>query len=93
MGDENMEVSKDQVKDFLFKETHRFYNTLNDVIHSDIHLWKYATASLKRARPFFDVDRRIGFASDGFVKGRIESAFLSADKMADESIKHHGDFK
>jgi len=57
--------------------------TADDIAHSDVKRWVYANAPKQTGNPFLvDKKDQIAVCGDGFIKGRIESAYMSANKLA-----------
>jgi len=56
-----------------------------DAVHIDIHRWKYANIKKQSINsPFIDKKNKLAACGDWFIKGRIESAFLSGFDLATE---------
>lgn len=57
--------------------------TMDDIAHSDVKRWVYANAPKQTGNPFLvDKKDQIAVCGDGLIKGRIESAYVSANKLA-----------
>lgn len=59
-----------------------------EIIHRVSHRWKYANTSVPAREEFF-IDRglNIGVCGDWCISGRVESAYLSANKLVKEIVK------
>ena len=58
---------------------------LEDILYSDIHLWRYANIDKQKGLKFYyDSKNSLAICSDWLIQGRVESAFLSAKSLIEE---------
>jgi predicted NAD/FAD-dependent oxidoreductase len=83
---ENLERDLQEIKNELIAEFEYATNSkITDILHSDIHRWKYANIEKQKGEKFiYDEKNSIALASDYFIQGRIECAFQSAMALAFE---------
>ena len=87
-ANQHLEDNQDDVMQHLLKATS---DTLSyDCTKADftgLHRWRYANASRQEGQLFYiDYKKRIAICGDGFIKGRVESAFISADSLANDFL-------
>jgi len=87
-ANQHLENNQDDVMQHLLEATS---DTLNyDCTKADftgLHRWRYANASRQEGQLFYiDYKKRIAICGDGFIKGRVESAFISADSLANDFL-------
>ena len=85
-AEENINKEKDKVIEHLMNETSKIIGKeVYDAVHIDIHRWKYANIKKQSINtPFIDKKNKLASCGDWFIKGRIESAFLSGFDLASE---------
>jgi hypothetical protein len=85
-AEENINEEKDKVIEHLMNETSKIIGMeVYDAVHIDIHRWKYANIKKQSINsPFIDKKNKLAACGDWFIKGRIESAFLSGFDLATE---------
>ena len=85
-AEENINEEKDKVIEHLMNETSKIIGKeVYDAVHIDIHRWKYANIKKQSINsPFIDKKNKLAACGDWFIKGRIESAFLSGFDLATE---------
>lgn len=83
-ANENLERDLQEIKNELIAEFEYATNLkITDILHSDIHRWKYANIEKQKGEKFiYDEKNSIALASDYFIQGRIECAFQSAMALA-----------
>jgi renalase len=81
---ENLERDLQEIKNELIAEFEYATNSkITDILHSDIHRWKYANIEKQKGEKFiYDEKNSIALASDYFIQGRIECAFQSSMALA-----------
>ena len=79
-AEENIELDNEVVTKFLIQETSAVIKQDVSVAeHIDLHRWRYANIQKQYGdRSFIDNSNRLAAIGDWCIKGRIESAFLSA---------------
>ena len=79
-AEENIELDNEVVTEFLIQETSAVIKQDVSVAeHIDLHRWRYANIQKQYGdRSFIDNSNRLAAIGDWCIKGRIESAFLSA---------------
>ncbi|NND35785.1 MAG: FAD-dependent oxidoreductase [Gammaproteobacteria bacterium] len=53
----------------------------NSAAHCDLHRWRYANINTQRRAAQVDPDNRLAACGDWFVRGRVEGAFTSAQRL------------
>ena len=54
----------------------------NAAVHKDVQRWRYANSpKATGATHFLDTDNRFAVAGDWWIRGRVESAFTSANGL------------
>ena len=88
-AEENINEEKDKAIEHLMNETSKIIGKeVYDADHIDIHRWKYANIKKQSVNsPFIDKKNKLAACGDWFIKGRIESAFLSGFDLATELRK------
>lgn len=84
--DANIEVELDAVRGHMLNEVHRVIGIrAADAVHQDIHRWRFANAvKADGASHFLSPRQRLGVAGDGWLGGKVESAFTSADGLSND---------
>jgi len=79
-ADENINMHDDDVADYLIKETSDVIEqNVAIAVHVDLHRWRYANIGKQYGeKSLLDTDNNLAAIGDWCIKGRIESAFLSA---------------
>ena len=83
-ADAHIDQDTEQVLEHLLAEASSVTGeNLDTAVHRQVHRWRYANID-KQSGPayFIDGDARLAACGDWFVRGRIESAFTSADELA-----------
>ena len=85
-AEENINEEKDKVINYLMNETSKIIGKeVFNAAHIDIHRWRYANIKKQSVKPpFIDKRNKLAACGDWFIKGRIESAFLSGFDLATE---------
>jgi predicted NAD/FAD-dependent oxidoreductase len=83
-ADAHIEQDTDEVLEHLLAEASSVTGEkLDTAVHRQVHRWRFANIDKQPGPAFFlDDDARVAACGDWFVRGRIESAFTSADKLA-----------
>jgi len=90
-ADDNMENDIEIVKKQLIEEFEKIIQQpIEDLIHQDIHRWRYANIGKQKNNVKFFVDNniQIGACGDWFIQGRVEACFLSASALFKEISKN-----
>lgn len=79
-SDDNIEEPIVFVKQKMLKDLREIIDLdLDEILHQNIHRWRYATSSIREgSRSFFDHDMFLGVCGDWCVDGTVEGAFVSA---------------
>jgi predicted NAD/FAD-dependent oxidoreductase len=85
-ADANMERDHHEVTRHLVDETCRVIgHNVSKAEHIDLHRWRYANIQKQSGEPaLIDTNHRLAAIGDWCIKGRIESAFLSAMEAAEQ---------
>ena len=80
----NIDLDDDSVTAFLQQELARVIGLdVSSAEHVALHRWRYANIGKQQGEDFFvDCDQRLAAAGDWCIHGRIESAYLSAWRLA-----------
>ena len=83
-SDHNLEEHPENIKKILLQETCDVINIKKEAIqHLDLHQWRYANCKPQSTPPYwFSENEQLGMCGDWCIQGRIESAFTSAHKLA-----------
>ena len=83
-ADTNIDLDDDSVTAYLQQELARVIGLdVSSAEHVALHRWRYANIGRQQGEDFFlDCDQRLGATGDWCIHGRIESAYLSAWKLA-----------
>lgn len=83
-ANEHLEAEQDNVMQYLLEVTSDTLNyNCKKADFTGLHRWRYANSSRHEGELFYiDYEKRIGICGDGFIQGRVESAFISADSLA-----------
>lgn len=88
-AEENIESNLDIVKDKMLKEAQQILGSKIDTFnHCNIHRWRYANID-KQNGPLFleDKENQIAAIGDWLVQGRVESAYISAMALYENSFR------
>ena len=83
-ADAHMEDDTDAVLEHLLEEASAVTGAdLDTATHRQVHRWRYANID-KQSGPacFIDSDAQLAACGDWFLRGRIETAFTSANELA-----------
>lgn len=90
-ADENMEEDMQAMGGVIINEFCELSGvSLDLIVHKATHRWKYANtieAEKSEYSFYYDDNLKIGACGDWCIQGRVESAFLSADKLSKEILK------
>ncbi len=83
-AENNIDLDDDSVTAFLQRELTRVIGLdVSSAEHVALHRWRYANIGRQQGEDFFlDCDQRLAAAGDWCIHGRIESAYLSAWRLA-----------
>jgi predicted NAD/FAD-dependent oxidoreductase len=83
-ADTNIDLDDDSVTAYLQQELARVIGLdVSSAEHVALHRWRYANIGRQQGEDFFlDCDQRLGATGDWCIHGRIESAYLSAWRLA-----------
>ena len=83
-AERNIDAEAEWVTAYLCEELARVINLdISQVDHVALHRWLYANIGKQQGEEFFiDCDSRLAAAGDWCIHGRIESAYLSALRLA-----------
>jgi len=90
-SDDNMENDIEDVKKQIIAEfTKIIQQPLENIIHQDIHRWRYANIAKqeKNVKFFLDNNLQIGACGDWLIHGRVEASYLSASALFNEISKN-----
>jgi renalase len=88
-AEENIESDIDTVKDTMLKEAEKILGSkVKQFNHCNIHRWRYANIK-KQNGPLFleNKDNQIAAIGDWLIQGRVESAYISAMALYEQSFK------
>ncbi len=79
----------DDVREHMLAEASRVCGAdLRRADHCNVHRWRYANIDRQSGPPFYiDVDSQLAACGDWFVRGRIEAAFTSANRLAQRLVE------
>lgn len=94
-AEEHIDTEQDWVKNKLLTTASKIVGQdLATANHIGMHRWRYANTSpeldqTNQNKPsyLFDADAKFAVAGDWLIKGSVENAFLSGDKLADALIE------
>lgn len=80
----------DHIKQLMLAEAERIVRTrLRHAIHSDLKRWVYANIPAQTGQQaYLDETLQLAACGDWCIQGRVESAFSSADNLAQHLITH-----
>ena len=63
---------------------------LDNIIHQDIHRWRYANIAKQENNVKFFIDNKmqLGACGDWLIHGRVEACYLSASALFNEISKN-----
>lgn len=77
-----------QVKNQMLQTLQDLIDQTLNMAHSDIHYWKYANCPKQTTSPFYlDTNQQLAAIGDWCIQGRVEAAFTSGFKLAQELKK------
>ncbi len=82
-ADANLERPLDEVREHMLGEFELATGfDASDAAHVDVQRWRYANIDKQAARPVqIDASRQLGICGDWLIRGRVESAFTSAERL------------
>lgn len=88
-ADENIEADLEIVKTEMLNSLSQIVKFSDqDLLGCNIHRWKYANIGKNDQFEYLlDQDKKLAVIGDWCIKGRIESAFISADQLYNQIIK------
>lgn len=90
----HIEDDVDGVREYMLDEASLICGQdLRGVDHCQVHRWRYANIARHRGPEFYvDTSAQLAACGDWFVRGRIEAAFTSASKLAEQLLErlHRG---
>jgi len=88
--DENMNMSEPLIINRIVEEVANIIGqSLKHPVYTKLQKWRYANAEKNNIlEPFIDFNNKIACCGDWLISGRVESAFLSAIKLAQEFKKN-----
>lgn len=89
-ADEHLEDENNHVMSYLIKEASRIVSyDLSISDYKSLHRWRFANIGKQnRESSFLNINKKLGLCGDWFIKGRIESAFLSGFDLAKKIINN-----
>jgi renalase len=90
-ADCNIENDINEVKNQLIAEFSKIIQQpLNNIIHQDIHRWRYANIAKQKnnVKFFLDDKMQLGACGDWLIHGRVEASYLSASALFNEIAKN-----
>jgi hypothetical protein len=90
-ADYNIENDIEDVKKQIIAEFAKIIQQpLDNIIHQDIHRWRYANIAKqeKNVKFFLDNNLQIGACGDWLIHGRVEASYLSASALFNEISKN-----
>ena len=83
-ADEHIDDDTENVLDHMINQASAVTGAnLDAAVHRQVHRWRYANIDKQPGPTFFlDDDARLAACGDWFVRGRVESAFTSANELA-----------
>ena len=90
-ADHNIENDIEDVKKQIIAEFGKIIQQpLDNIIHQDIHRWRYANIAKqeKNVKFFLDNNLQIGACGDWLIHGRVEASYLSASALFNEISKN-----
>ena len=90
-ADHNIENDIEDVKKQIIAEFAKIIQQpLDNIIHQDIHRWRYANIAKqeKNVKFFLDNNLQIGACGDWLIHGRVEASYLSASALFNEISKN-----
>ena len=83
-ADEHIDDDTENVLDHMINQASAVTGAnLDAAVHRQVHRWRYANIDKHPGPTFFlDDDARLAACGDWFVRGRVESAFTSANELA-----------
>ena len=90
-ADHNIENDIEDVKKQIIAEFAKIIQQpLENIIHQDIHRWRYANIAKqeKNVKFFLDNNLQIGACGDWLIQGRVEASYLSASALFNEISKN-----
>ena len=88
-ADKNSNLDSKEVIDYMCNEVKFVLGfNVNNAVHKDVHFWRYANIGNQTGESYLlDEKRNIALCGDWFIQGRIEAAFLSANRLAKHLVK------
>jgi renalase len=85
-AEENLEETRDYVREILKKATEKVLNIrFKNNLYESLHLWRYAIPQQTNNQGYYlDKLNNIGVCGDWCLNGKVESAFLSGYYLAEE---------
>ncbi|MGB5512575.1 MAG: FAD-dependent oxidoreductase, partial [Woeseiaceae bacterium] len=83
-ADENIDNDSAAIRAHLREQCERVVGVaVNKPVYEYLHRWRFANIDKQQGEPFH-VDKRLqlGACGDWFIRGRVEAAFASANKLA-----------
>lgn len=90
-AESNIENDIEDIKKQLIVEFGKIIQQpLDNIIHQDIHRWRYANIAKQKnnVKFFLDNKMQLGACGDWLIQGRVEAAFLSASALFNEISKN-----
>jgi predicted NAD/FAD-dependent oxidoreductase len=90
-ADHNIENDIEEVKKQLMAEFAKIIQQpLDNIIHQDIHRWRYANIAKQENNVKFFIDNKmqLGACGDWLIHGRVEASYLSASALFNEISKN-----
>lgn len=87
-AEENLTVKDEQIKQQMLDEVHRISGLdIDKVSHIDLKRWVYANIPAQTGQQsYLDNSLKLAACGDWCIQGRVESAFTSADTLAQQLI-------
>jgi len=87
-ADQNIDMPIEQVTDYLLDEVKMVIAQPMNIKHAQVHRWKYANCPKQAGeRSLIDNKNQIAACGDWCIRGRIESAFLSAEDVSSKILE------
>ncbi|MDN9002551.1 NAD(P)/FAD-dependent oxidoreductase [Francisella tularensis] len=89
-ADNHINDNREEILEIIFERAKKILNIdLDNPQYKTLHTWRYANIQKQNTPNYFiDINQKIAACGDWYIKGRVESAFTSVFKLANQITKN-----